>query len=60
MSNEEKAIGLIAQAEKKVKSSQGFLGGLFGWVMISQWNWYILCNDELFEIFPRVIRFYTF
>ncbi|KAM7451490.1 hypothetical protein ABFA07_001144 [Porites harrisoni] len=30
MSNEEKAIGLIAQAEKKVKSSQGFLGGLFG------------------------------
>lgn len=30
MSNEEKAIELIAQAEKKVKSSQGFLGGLFG------------------------------
>lgn len=30
MSNEEKAVGLIAQAEKKVKSSQGFLGGLFG------------------------------
>ena len=30
MYNEEKAIGLIAQAEKKVKSSQGFLGGLFG------------------------------
>lgn len=30
MSNEEKAIDLISQAEKKVKSSQGFLGGLFG------------------------------
>lgn len=30
MSQEEKAIGLIAQAEKKVKSSQGLLGGLFG------------------------------
>lgn len=30
MSNEEKAIEMIAQAEKKVKSSQGFLGGLFG------------------------------
>ena len=30
MSNEEKAIELITQAEKKVKSSQGFLGGLFG------------------------------
>ena len=30
MSNEEKAIDLINQAEKKVKSSQGFLGGLFG------------------------------
>ncbi|KAK3747132.1 hypothetical protein QZH41_015119, partial [Actinostola sp. cb2023] len=30
MSNEDKAVALIAEAEKKVKSSQGFLGGLFG------------------------------
>ncbi|XP_015748138.1 PREDICTED: alpha-soluble NSF attachment protein-like [Acropora digitifera] len=30
MSNEDRAIELVAQAEKKVKSSQGFLGGLFG------------------------------
>ncbi|KAJ7365416.1 hypothetical protein OS493_005523 [Desmophyllum pertusum] len=30
MTSEEKAIDLIAQAERKVKSSQGFLGGLFG------------------------------
>ena len=32
MSNEEKAVELISQAEKKVKSSQGFLGALFGYV----------------------------
>lgn len=30
MSHEDKAIELVSQAEKKVKSSQGFLGGLFG------------------------------
>ncbi|KXJ22338.1 alpha-soluble NSF attachment protein [Exaiptasia diaphana] len=30
MSNEEKAVALLAEAEKKVKSSQGFFGGLFG------------------------------
>jgi hypothetical protein len=32
MSNEAKAAELMAEAERKLKSSQGFLGGLFGWV----------------------------
>lgn len=32
MSNEAKAAELMADAERKLKSSQGFLGGLFGWV----------------------------
>ena len=32
MSNEAKADDLMAQAEKKLKSSQGFFGGLFGCV----------------------------
>ena len=32
MSNETKAAELMAEAERKLKSSQGFLGGLFGWV----------------------------
>ena len=27
--NEQKAMQLVADAEKKLKSSQGFLGGLF-------------------------------
>ncbi|XP_031562782.1 alpha-soluble NSF attachment protein-like [Actinia tenebrosa] len=30
MSNEDKGVALILEAEKKVKSSQGFFGGLFG------------------------------
>lgn len=30
MSNEEKAVEMISQAEKKVKSAQGFFGGMFG------------------------------
>ena len=34
MSQEDKAIELVAQAEKKVKSSQGFFGGMFGWVPV--------------------------
>ena len=38
MSQEEKAIELVAQAEKKVKSSQGFFGGMFGWVPVSLWK----------------------
>ena len=33
MSNEEKAADLMAQADRKLKSSQGFLGGIFGCVM---------------------------
>jgi hypothetical protein len=32
MSNEAKAAELMAEAERKLKSSQGFLGGIFGWV----------------------------
>ena len=40
MSNEEKAVELISQAEKKVKSSQGFFGGLFGYV-----NGKVLSNE---------------
>jgi alpha-soluble NSF attachment protein len=28
--NEQKALQLIAEAEKKLNSSKGFLGGLFG------------------------------
>lgn len=38
MSQEDKAIELVAQAEKKVKSSQGFFGGMFGWVPVSLWK----------------------
>lgn len=30
--NEQKALQLIAEAEKKLNSSKGFLGSLFGWV----------------------------
>lgn len=30
--NEQKALQLIAEAEKKLTSSKGFFGSLFGWV----------------------------
>ena len=30
--NEQKAIALVQEAEKKLNSSKSFLGGLFGWV----------------------------
>ena len=30
--NEQKALALVAEAEKKLTSSKTFLGGLFGWV----------------------------
>jgi alpha-soluble NSF attachment protein len=31
--NEQKALQLIAEAEKKLTSSKGFLGSLFGFVI---------------------------
>lgn len=33
--NEQKAMQLIAEAEKKLTSSKGFLGSLFGFVFVN-------------------------
>jgi len=32
--NEQKALALVAEAEKKLNSSKTFLGGLFGYLML--------------------------
>ena len=37
--NEQKAIALVQEAEKKLNSSKTFLGGLFGYV--GYWKTYI-------------------
>lgn len=47
--NEQKALQLIAEAEKKLTSSKGFLGSLFGWVKIKiKISWKIFLNFVIF------------
>jgi len=45
--NEQKARQLVAEAEKKEKSSQGFLGSLFGYVTRIQPQ-YDMNHDHIF------------
>lgn len=40
--NEQKALQLIAEAEKKLTPSKGFFSSLFGWVKIAKSVQYVL------------------
>lgn len=45
-SNEEKAVQLVAEADKKLNSVQGFLGSLFGGFVYSEY-YVVFCVKQL-------------
>ncbi|XP_016093137.1 alpha-soluble NSF attachment protein-like [Sinocyclocheilus grahami] len=50
-------MALMAEAEKKVRSSQSFFGSLFGWLRFSQLS--VVLSTEAINCLNRAIEIYT-